>query len=321
MFSSLKKVFSHYKKKISWFQFKKKLKKEKSKLYINNSYKHTSYFSKRNRFKFLKNKLEFENAFSEMKHIHIYYYIFWTFLFLWSLYVLFLSHYFSIKNIDIIRQDDLVNIDLSYKSIDFIRYESIFTQNKIEIQQKLFEYQPHLKDVYVRKIFPDNMKIQISSFPGLLTFEKDEKKYIITSNGVVIPSIHTNQYKKIHLKTKENLWIMDYKKIFSEDFIQKISYLITTIQENNSFVTIKEIHYYKKEIEIHIIDNNGTVIIFDLSKDINIQIQKMNIFFKEYRNKIKLWILYIDLRINEKIFYCSTENEFQCRVNLKNIYD
>lgn len=319
MISSLKKIFHTYKKKISWLQFKKKLKKEKSKLYINDT--NTNYSSKRNRFKFFKNKLEFENTFTEITNIHTYYYMFWTFLFLGVLYVLFFSHYFSIKNIDIIRQDDRVNIDLSYKSIDYVRYKPILNQDKNIIKEKLLAHQPNIKEIYIRKILPDNLKIQISSYPGILSFEKDERNYIITENGVSVPGKHSDEYIKINLKLKDNLWVIDYKKIFQEEYVNKIADIVKLIVQNNSFIEIKEVNYYKKESEVHIIDNNGTVIIFDLNKEIPIQIQKLNIFLKEYRNKIKLWIIYIDLRINEKIFYCSTENEFQCKVNLKNIYD
>jgi hypothetical protein len=31
-------------------------------------------------------------------------------------------------------------------------------------------------------------------------------------------------------------------------------------------------------------------------------------------------IIYIDLRIKNKVFYCTTENEYQCISNLKSIY-
>jgi len=81
MIKKIKKYFDGYIKKISSIAFKKNLKKEKSKLYIP-THSETTYTSKRNKFRFFKNKLEFENTFEEIKNINIYYYIIGTFLIL-----------------------------------------------------------------------------------------------------------------------------------------------------------------------------------------------------------------------------------------------
>ena len=50
---------------------------------------------------------------------------------------------------------------------------------------------------------------------------------------------------------------------------------------------VTEVHqYFKKEKELHIIDEKENRIIFDLEKDVYSQIEKLNIFYKEYRKKI-----------------------------------
>lgn len=320
MTESIKKQIDKYLKKISSIKFKRNLKKEKSKLYMTESGE-GNFVSRRNKFKFFKNKLEFQNTFQEMKNINTYYYVFWTFLLLSSMYVLFFSHYFSIKNIDIIRQDDIINIDLSYRSIESIRYKPILTEDKQKIKEYLMNHQPNIKDVYIRKILPDNIKIILSSYKSDFMFEKDGKNYLITENGVVVPTKPKQELIKINVKNLDNVWIIDYKQIFKDEYIAKIKDIITQIREKNSFVKINEINYYKKEAELHLTNKDGTVIIFDLTKEVKVQIEKLNIFYKEYLKKIKLWIIYIDLRVNEKIYYCSSENEFQCKVNLRNIYD
>lgn len=320
MTETFKKQIDKYLKKISSIKFKRKLKKEKSKLYITDS-NDGSFVSKRNKFKFFKNKLEFQNTFQEIKNIHTYYYVFWTFLLLSSMYILFFSHYFSIKNIDIIRQDDIINIDLSYRSIENIRYKPILIEDKEKMRDNLINHQPNIKEIYIRKILPDNIKIIISSYPTHFFFEKDGKNYLITENGVVVWGKPKKDLIKINVKDIDNIWILDYKKIFKDDYIARMKDIISKIQERNSFVQINEINYYKKEAELHITTKENTIIIFDLNKEINIQIEKLNVFYKEYIKKIKLWIVYIDLRVNEKIYYCTKENEFQCNVNLKNIYN
>lgn len=320
MLNKIKKFFDSYARKISGIKFKRKLREEKSKLYITND-SNWSFKSKRNKFKLFKSKLEFENTFEEIKKINVYYYVLWTFLILSSMYILFFSHYFSIKNIDIIRQDEIINIDLSYRSIENIRYRPILTEDKEQIKKNLIAHQPNIKDIYIRKILPDNIKIILSSYKWDFLFERDWKNYLITENGVVVPTKLKNWLTKINIKNKDNLWIIDYKKIFNPDYIIKIRDIINLINERNSFVKVTDINYYKKESELHITNKDWTIIIFDLNKEPQIQVEKLNIFYKKYLSKIKLWIIYVDLRVNEKIYYCATDNEFQCRVNLKNIYD
>lgn len=316
----IKKYFDTYIKKISSIKFKKKLKEEKSKLYITND-SSWNFKTNRNKFKFFKSKLEFANTFEEIKKINVYYYILGTFLILSSMYVLFFSHYFSIKTIDILRQDDIINIDLSYKSIENIRYKPILTEDKEEIRKNLVAHQPNIKDIYIRKILPDNIKITISSYKSNFLFEREWKNYLITENWVVVPTQLKKGFTKINIKYKDNISILDYKKIFKEEYIVKIKNIIDLIHEKNVFVKIQEINYYKKESELHIATKDGTILIFDLNKEPQVQIEKLNIFYKKYVSKVKIWIIYIDFRVNEKIFYCATDNEFQCRINLKNIYE
>jgi len=95
---------------------------------------------------------------------------------------LFFSHYFSVKNIDIIRQDNIINIDLSYKSIENIRYKPILFVDKESIKKSLITHQPNIKEIYIRKILPDNIKIILTSYNSNFIFENDNKFYEITDN-------------------------------------------------------------------------------------------------------------------------------------------
>ncbi len=316
----IKDFIEKYKNIISNFKFKKNIRKEKSKLYVQENFQ-TKYKSKRNKFKLFTSKLEFENTFNEIKKINIYYYIIWVFLILSSLYVLFFSHYFSIKNIDIIRQDDIINIDLSYKSIENIRYKPILFVDKISVQKSLITHQPNIKEVYIRKILPDNIKIILTSYPSNFIFQNDSKFYEITDNWVVIPTKQKENLTKLNIKTVSNIWVLDYKKIFNWEYIVKIKEILDIIKQKNSFLKISDLTYYKKEAELHIKDQSWTIIIFDLNKNTSVQVEKLNIFYKKYANQIKYWIIYLDLRINEKIIYCARDSEFQCKQNLKSIYE
>lgn len=317
---SIQKIIEKYKSFFSDKKFRKNIKREKSKLYVQNDTS-PKFKSKRNKYKLFTSKLEFENTFWDIKKLNIYYYLIWIFLFWASLYILFFSHYFSIKSIDVIREDELINIDLSYRSLERYRYRPILFSDKNEIKQSLLSHQPNIKEIYIRKILPDNIKIILQSYEAIFWFDYQNKFYEITSNGVMIPSKAKENTQMIQIKWLNNIGIVDYKKVFKEEYLKKIKTIIDLVHQNSSFVSVGEIIYYMKEWELHIIDQNGTRIIFDLNKEENVQIEKLNIFNKNYASTVKVWIVYIDLRINEKIIYCAKDSEFQCNQNMKSIYD
>lgn len=317
---SLKKIYEKYTHFFSQKKFKKNIKREKSKLYVQEE-NTPKYKSKRSKFKLFTSKLEFENTFWEIKKMNLYYYIVWVFLLWTSFYVLFFSHYFSIKSIDILREDDLVNIDLAYRWVEKFRYKPILFEDKSNITQAILSHQPNIKDIYIRKIMPDNIKIILKSFESIFWLEYENKFYEITQNGVVVPSKEKEEIQKINIVWLNNIWVIDYKKIFKETTIAKIKNIIDTLHQNNSFIDIKTVIYYYKEAEVHLIDQNEMRIIFDLNKEEEVQIEKLSIFNKNYASIVKIWIVYIDLRINEKIIYCAKDNEFQCKQNIKSIYE
>lgn len=317
------KIISKFFKKIKNIKYTKKLALEKRKLYVkdDNIFKNKYIKKNRNKFKLFKTKLEFENTFQDIKNINIYYYIMWLFLIISSLYLFIFSHYFSIKNIDIIRQDDLVNINIAYNSIENIRYKPLIFVNKEEIKNYILAHQPNILDIYIRKILPDSLKIILQSSESVFSFNLWDKIYEITKNWTVIPGKEKENITKIKIVWFDNLWIIDYKKIFDEYYINQIIQLLYQLNQKISLLIHKNYTYYKKEAELHIITEKWTIIIFDLNKDINIQIEKLNIFYKEYISKVKNAIIYIDLRINQKVIYCDSSNEFQCRLNLNSIYN
>ncbi len=317
---SFKKIYEKYAHFFSQKKFKKNIKREKSKLYVQEE-NTPKYKSKRSKFKLFTSKLEFENTFWEIKKMNLYYYIVWVFLLWTSFYVLFFSHYFSIKSIDILREDDLVNIDLAYRWVEKFRYKPILFEDKSNITQAILSHQPNIKEIYIRKIMPDNIKIILKSFESIFWLEYENKFYEITQNGVVVPSKEKEEIQKINIVWLNNIWVIDYKKIFKETTIAKIKNIIDTLHQNNSFIDIKTVIYYYKEAEVHLIDQNEMRIIFDLNKEEEVQIEKLSIFNKNYASTVKIWIVYIDLRINEKIIYCAKDNEFQCKQNIKSIYE
>jgi len=315
----LKNLEKKYKNFFNKKNFQRELKKYKDSIYFTEK-KYTKYISKRNKFKLFAKKLEFENTFNQIKWLNLYYFLIWAILILSSIYIILFSDYFSVKNIDVIKNDSWVNINLVYKSIEEVRYSPLVFVDKNEIRDRILSFQPNINKVEVQKILPDNLKIILTSFEKLFYFENDWKKYEILSNGSVIPTSTIKKENTIKIKWLSLYWFIDYKIIFDGSVLKSISNAIKYISENNSLVKIKDITYYLKEYEFHIITHDDITILFDLTKEIKPQIAKLDIFYKNYQTQIKSWISYIDLRIDDKLIYCPKNKYNTCEKNLESIY-
>lgn len=102
--------------------------------------------------------------------------------------------------------------------------------------------------------------------------------------------------------------------------MDQITAIYEEIKTNIIRIQIKDIIYYPIERELILAIEGGAKLIFDLGKPVTPQIKRLAIFDTE---NIKIDIpgmVYIDLRIKDKVFYCTTETEYQCVINLKTIY-
>ena len=99
--------------------------------------------------------------------------------------------------------------------------------------------------------------------------------------------------------------------------------IIKKLEENIINLKIKNIYYYEVERELHIEIENWNILIFSIDDDIEAieQIEKLVIFNKDYSSIIDKKIIYIDLRIKNKIFYCDEESSSICNENIKSIYN
>jgi hypothetical protein len=65
---------------------------------------------------------------------------------------------------------------------------------------------------------------------------------------------------------------------------------------------------------------SGSLFLFDLSYNIEEQIEKLAIYEKERGNIYEKKYIYVDVRIPEKLFLCPLESEYDCKANIKLIY-
>jgi K+ transporter len=113
---------------------------------------------------------------------------------------------------------------------------------------------------------------------------------------------------------------VDYKQIYSPENIKKIQKLVTKLEENIVNLKIKNIVYYVIEREVHI-ENESNILLFSLEDDINTQIEKTAIFHKQHFSLNTNGLYYIDMRVPNKIFYCTRKEQNTCEKHLKRIYE
>ena len=257
------------------------------------------------------------NTSSKVNKVHI----IWAILFILALAVLIGLSFLKINTIQIIKTDDTSDITIAYKSVDKFRWDFLFLIKKDDIKKSLMNYQKNLESISINRIPPNTLKIKISSHDTLFKTNLSWKNYLITKNWVLIPTNkENNDIMMLELYSKEKYNFPDYQQILKQNFLENINTIEKKIFDNLLNINIKKIHYYPVEREAHFVISNDTLIIFDLNWDILNQVEKLIVLNKEYFNLAKNWLVYIDLRIKNKVFYCSSENQTQCNKNLEKIY-
>lgn len=252
-----------------------------------------------------------------------YYYVWWFFFSIILLIFLFVWPFFSIKFIEIEKKENITNLDIAYKAVETVRWTPLLLSNGKEISEKLQSYQKNIKEVYIRKVIPNTLKIIIESYKWVYNTKINDKEYIITENGVLIPSRHSEELPEVKFTKKYPMfqWILDYKDVFDKKYIDNIRYSVKKINDNLLTEKITGYYFFPTEREVHLDFENGTKIIIDLWNDIDEQIKKLIIYYKEHLKSDFSWIIYVDLRVASKVFFCKTDTEFECRKTLKNIYE
>lgn len=304
--------------------YRKREKPIKNKSSINNSklvlntFKYPSFIKKRRSFIIKNNYLEKLKIF--WNNVTNYYLIIWIILLVIIIYIIFWP-LFKIKTINIIWQDNITNRLIAYKSVEDYRWKSIWNVEKKDILKDLKNYQHNISDIKLDISLPSTIRININSYKWIFNTTINNKTFIITENWTLIPSSYSSDLSELNIKYDfDKSLFLDYKKVLEWKYITKISSTKKIFLENFINIKIKKLFYYEVWRELHITTEQDTTIIFDLDTDTKMQIEKLAIFNKEHLNIDKSNIVYIDLRINNKIFYCPIEEIVKCNKNIKSIY-
>ncbi len=296
---------------------KKPKKKRNKKIYIDNIPKRI--FKKRKK-KHILGLIRKININFKSKNLYFYYLIAFiifisliTFVILWP--------FFRITKINIYRNDSITNINIAYRATENIRWKSILFINKKEISNLIKNYQWNIKNIKISLDLPNTLNINIWSFKEVFNTKNNSKNYIVVQNWTFIPLKKNKNLINVNIivKNKTNI-IPDYKKVIKQRIVLKIEELYKRLKDNLITIKIKNVYLYLIEKNLVIELNNWNKLIFSLVWNIKSQVENLMILNKEHFNINKRKLVYIDLRIKNKIFFCGLEEEYQCRKNFKRIY-
>ncbi len=251
--------------------------------------------------------------------------IFIIIIFIISTIFIFNSSFFKIKTIEILRQDPRTNINIWYMAIWNLKWKNIFNINKNILIKKLKNYQNNLNYIDISKKLPTKIIIKLWSYKAIYNTNINNKNYLILVNWTLIPTNKIDdKLLKINILNKKLPSFIEYKQILDKTYLDKIQYIQNKLNKNLLTNKIIQIDYFPISREVHFIFKNKIRIIFDINQNykwIDSQIKKLLIFKKEKKLLNENNLIYIDLRIKYKIFYCSKKEKYNCYKNLKNIYN
>lgn len=254
---------------------------------------------------------------------HSLYYV-WILVFtiLTGIWVWVFGPYLEISRIEIIRDSSYIDINMSYNSVDSIRRKKIYNLDTDKLVDNLIHFQNNIEWVKLDIIFPNRLDIHLHSSEWLFYTHLWENTYVITKNGTFVPSSDIQNLEHIYIYNNiQKPWdFVDYKKVLSEEYLQKIEIILSKIRENMLHVQIESLHYFVTEREVLVETQKWFYIILSLQEEAEPQVEKLVIFDKENGRITEKPYIYIDARVTNKIFLCDIENEFDCRKNLKNLY-
>lgn len=219
-----------------------------------------------------------------------------------SVYLLFFSDYFRIKNLEI-SGDGKPEVVERIKEMMKWETEYMVLFNETAFADSILNRWDDLSEVKVERIWPATVKIELAEVRPVLIWNSEGKLFLVDKTGSVMKQID----EKTRLESYNTLSVIgdlsglpveENKKVVSRSFINFVERVKKDINESVK----KEIEAFEvKEttFTLRVRMKDGYEVYFDTLRDPDVQVEKLNSFLK---NNI-LVDEYIDLRIHGKVYY------------------
>src|SRR3972149_5110276 len=206
------------------------------------------------------------------------------------------SSYFKIKNIYI------EGADLFEPQISEIVHQKITQRDNVflfpnnETQLEISQKYPIFKKIAIYKGIPDALKIVLERREAKLIVKFNANDYLVDSDGEAF-KMEKNPENLPQIEINRDTKLGD--KIFTQDFVGFVKDLWTKFPKETG-LSIKKVLIPETDFVVEIYPEANWKAIFDSTKSVDKQLSNLKLLLPEIQGQK---IEYIDLRLEEKIYY------------------
>lgn len=193
---------------------------------------------------------------------------------------------------------------------------NILTLSTKEIFKNLSQSIRHIQSVEKTLLFPDGIRIKVSSFPPLYRAYIGEEIFLLTENGQLITDIPAVEVQGLHIHTLAQDPQLQRNTPIHQDDMYLLGLILSTWKKEMPERPVEQIDFYDQEKEVHLTSQNTRFIL--TLYDGSVQISTLAQLIKwELINVSRQY--YIDLRIPGRLYSCDRDKT-ECAQNIVNIY-
>ncbi len=227
-------------------------------------------------------------------------------LFSGLVYFIFLSGIFQVKNIILINNRSIILEEVERtlnpiykKKLLNLEFNNILFFKSREAKNLLLENYPRLSSVEIKRKFPDTLEIKVQEREGIIVWDIGDKKYLIDEEGIAFSEC-LGESNLPNITDSKKLPVDLNSQVVNSDFVNFILQLSEKLPKEDIFIGSIVVPESIYDIEIE--TKKGFKIFFDIRRSIDSQINKLRTLLEKIGDEVN-YIQYIDLRIENKVFY------------------
>lgn len=215
-------------------------------------------------------------------------------------YILFFSNLFTIKNVEVsgYQNADKIKEAVSEQGRGGWLADNIILFNKNTLRATL-SGDPLLSDVYVRKILPNKIIVEITESKPSLIWSTKGDNYLIDERGAVLGPVTSEKLPVVY--DSADIKVERGDKVASPTFIKFITEVWNGFEPATG-TQISKIIIFDLITDVHVLSSSGWTVYMDASKDPKAQLTNLTKVLTEAKKSTQK-LEYIDLRLNTKAFY------------------
>lgn len=161
------------------------------------------------------------------------------------------------------------DVNIAYKSIEEFYGMPIFLAGASDVSKAIIGMQKNIRQAKVERLYPNGLKIVISSWPPefVTYFPELDRYYGVTGNGILVYSKTRNpELTEINIVDPDltEAGFLDYREGISEEAMNRIISLRKSIKETLPGITMAKFAFFRLEQEAHVFLDSGARLVFSL---------------------------------------------------------